>query len=54
MQVKDNVDLFYICIYIYVYIYTYIYYIKTSEIPSEIFRENSISSHVKITCYLHT
>ena len=30
------------------------YYIKTSEIPSELSRENFISSHVKITCYLHT
>ena len=31
-----------------------IYYINTSEIPSELSRENFISSHVKITCYLHT
>ena len=31
----------------------YIYYINTSEIPSELSRENFISSHVKITCYLH-
>ena len=30
-----------------------IYYINTSEIPSELSRENFISSHVKITCYLH-
>ena len=30
------------------------YYINTSEIPSELSRENFISSHVKITCYLHT
>ena len=29
-------------------------YINTSEIPSELSRENFISSHVKITCYLHT
>ena len=29
------------------------YYINTSEIPSELSRENFISSHVKITCYLH-
>ena len=33
---------------------TTIYYINTSEIPSELSRENFISSHVKITCYLHT
>ena len=32
---------------------SYIYYINTSEIPSELSRENFISSHVKITCYLH-
>ena len=32
----------------------YVYYINTSEIPSELSRENFISSHVKITCYLHT
>ena len=31
-----------------------VYYINTSEIPSELSRENFISSHVKITCYLHT
>ena len=31
----------------------YVYYINTSEIPSELSRENFISSHVKITCYLH-
>ena len=30
-----------------------IYYINTNEIPSELSRENFISSHVKITCYLH-
>ena len=30
------------------------YYINTSEIPSELSRENFIPSHVKITCYLHT
>ena len=30
------------------------YYINTSEIPSELSRENFISSHVKRTCYLHT
>ena len=29
------------------------YYINTSEIPSELSRENFISSHVKKTCYLH-
>ena len=29
-----------------------IYYINTNEIPGELSREN-ISSHVKITCYLH-
>ena len=29
-----------------------IYYINTCEIPSELSRENLISSHVKITCYL--
>ena len=31
----------------------YIYYINTNEIPSELSRKNLISSHVKITCYLH-
>ena len=30
------------------------YYINTSEIPSELSHKNFISSHVKITCYLHT
>ena len=30
-----------------------IYYINTNEIPGELSRENLISSHVKITCYLH-
>ena len=29
------------------------YYINTNEIPGELSRENLISSHVKITCYLH-
>ena len=29
------------------------YYINTNEIPSELSRENLISSHVKIACYLH-
>ena len=29
------------------------YYINTNEIPSELSHENLISSHVKITCYLH-
>ena len=29
------------------------YYINTSEIPSELSRENFISSYMKITCYLH-
>ena len=27
--------------------------INTSEIPSELSRENFISSHVKVICYLH-
>jgi len=29
------------------------YYINTNEKPGELSRENLISSHVKITCYLH-
>ena len=29
------------------------YYISTNEIPGELSRENLISSHAKITCYLH-
>ena len=29
------------------------YHINTNEIPGELSRENMISSHVKITCYLH-
>ena len=29
-----------------------VYYINTNEIPGELSRENLISSHVKITCYL--
>ena len=29
------------------------YYINTNEIPGELSRENLVSSHVKITCYLH-
>ena len=29
------------------------YYINTDEIPGELLRENMISSHVNITCYLH-
>ena len=29
------------------------YYINTSEIPGELLHENLVSSHVKITCYLH-
>ena len=33
---------------------TFLYYINTSEIPSELSRKKLISSHVKITCYLHT
>ena len=33
---------------------THTYYINTSEIPSELSRENFISSHMKITFYLHT
>ena len=32
---------------------TAFYYINTNEIPGELSRENLISSHVKITCYLH-
>ena len=32
----------------------YFHYIKTSEIPGELSRENFISSHMKKTCYLHT
>ena len=31
-----------------------IIYINTNEIPGELLRKNMISSHVKITCYLHT
>ena len=31
----------------------FITYINTNEIPGELSRENLISSHVKITCYLH-
>ena len=31
----------------------YICYINTKEIPGELSSENLISSHVKITCYLH-
>ena len=31
----------------------YFCYINTNEIPGELSRENMISSHVKITCYLH-
>ena len=31
-----------------------LYYINTREIPSELSRENFISSHMKITCYLYT
>ena len=30
-----------------------IYYINTNEIPGELSCENLVSSHVKITCYLH-
>ena len=30
-----------------------IYYINTNEIPGELSRENLVSSHAKITCYLH-
>ena len=29
------------------------YSINTNEIPGELSRENLVSSHVKITCYLH-
>ena len=35
-------------------LYKFVYYINTSEIPSELSRKNFISSHVKLTCYLHT
>ena len=35
------------------FIHMYIYYINTNEIPGELLRENLISSHLKITCYLH-
>ena len=31
----------------------YMYYINTNEIPGELSREDLISSHVKMTCYLH-
>ena len=30
-----------------------IYYINTNEIPGELSCKNMISSHMKITCYLH-
>ena len=30
----------------------YIYYMNTNKIPGELSRENMISSHVKITCYI--
>ena len=29
-----------------------IYYVNANEIPGELSRENMISSHVKIACYL--
>ena len=29
------------------------YYLNTNEIPGELSCENLVSSHVKITCYLH-
>ena len=29
------------------------YYINTNEIPGELSRKNTISSHMKITCHLH-
>ena len=32
---------------------TIFHYINTNEIPGELLRKNLISSHVKITCYLH-
>ena len=32
--------------------YIYIYYMNTNEIPGELSRENMISSHMKITCYI--
>ena len=30
-----------------------LYYTNTNEIPGELSHENLISSHLKITCYLH-
>ena len=33
--------------------FTLRYYINTNKIPGELSHENLISSHVKITCYLH-
>ena len=33
--------------------YYYYYYINTNEIPGELSRENMISSHIKISCYVH-
>ena len=32
---------------------TLYYYINTNEIPGELSRENMISSHIKISCYVH-
>ena len=32
---------------------TIFYYINTNEIPGDLSRENLISSHLKIACYLH-
>ena len=32
---------------------TVYYYINTNEIPGELSRENMISSHIKISCYVH-
>ena len=31
-----------------------LHYINTNEIPGELSHEDMISSHVKITCYLHS
>ena len=49
-----NSDIGIVILYIVKYIRKAFYYINPSEIPSELSRENFISSHVKITCYLHT
>ena len=36
-----------------IYTYNKNIYVNTNEIPGELLRENLISSHVKVTCYLH-